>query len=503
MALTAYPPQRLTPGDALTIPPTGASDPTMIRWRRVSGPSMPWTYDLAGNLTVSAPKTLPRGGTALFRAEEGWLPFPPPGLATGAERVVYFGGGTFTVDETVRFEDHRTTKVVPTAGYDGMQVTVSATAGKTYLFTANVQAAVSSPGYNVQVTVVWKNASSGTISTVTGTAVTPPNGTWANVTYQGTAPANTVSANVYLQHTAASTNPYWVGYFGGYDTAGLTIRDVTIDVLPARSTVLTASGERATGPTAPAYVRVDEGNGGYNPIGGPVIGGVGWLSHREGPASSTLELYRDIASLGRFKAIVGEPDMPGTGSVQRAELSPGGAAYLPFTRGTTYWWAFSFRMTGLPPSQAGGWMNICQIHQSPDGGDTEGPQPFGFYWQQSGRIVVDRRYDPNTTTTSNSYQTATTQVAAALTTDVWHNVVIRARMDNGATSTGSLGFWFDGTTVVDVNNVPFGYNDTAQNYPKFGIYRGLGSGVNVCEYANMEIGTTDLTARITSPLPIP
>lgn len=55
---------------------------------------------------------------------------------------------------------------------------------------------------------------------------------------------------------------------------------------------------------------------------------------------------------------------------------------------------------------------------------------------------------------------------------------------------------------VNLTNIPFGFNDTAENYPKFGIYRGVGAGVNIVEFANVEIGTTDLTSRITAPLPI-
>ena len=33
-----------------------------------------------------------------------------------------------------------------------------------------------------------------------------------------------------------------------------------------------------------------------------------------------------------------------------------------------------------------------------------------------------------------------------------------------------------------ITGIPFGYNDTAENYPKFGIYRGVGAGVNVAEF---------------------
>ena len=82
--------------------------------------------------------------------------------------------------------------------------------------------------------------------------------------------------------------------------------------------------------------------------------------------------------------------------------------------------------------------------------------------------------------------------------------VARGRgLDKGGSggATGSLGVWFNGAQKTNQTGIPFGYNDTAENYPKFGIYRGAGAGVNVAEFANVEIGTTDLTSRITAPLP--
>jgi hypothetical protein len=46
------------------------------------------------------------------------------------------------------------------------------------------------------------------------------------------------------------------------------------------------------------------------------------------------------------------------------------------------------------------------------------------------------------------------------------------------------------------------YADSTDTYWKFGIYRKTTAVVQAARYANMEVGTASLAARITSPLPI-
>lgn len=81
----------------------------------------------------------------------------------------------------------------------------------------------------------------------------------------------------------------------------------------------------------------------------------------------------------------------------------------------------------------------------------------------------------------------------------WHYFVHRMRFEK--TSNGRLTSWHNGTQLFD-GVIPVGGNDAAGPYMKYGIYRGASPETIAVQWANVEIGTTDLTARITSPLTI-
>ena len=485
------------PGGALELAPA-ATDGATVRWRQFAGPAAAWGQDRDGNAVLAAPM-LADGATIVMRQEWPYLPLPVPGYETGGAGVAYLYGATTQLDPTVLDPGgSRTLKVTPTDEWGGPAFTTPATAAKTYAFTAQVRAATATPGYTLQVTVVWKDSGGTTLTTVSGTAATPPNGTWATLTYQGTAPANTASAQVSIGHgTLSNPQPYWLGRIDGRDTSQtVQARDHTVSVAPAVRVRRTAGGDVAVARRRPALLLMDTVD---TDLGvGASLGGAAWTVHAEGATTSLRQVWRDPSDPGRYRFVVGEPGTPG-GTVQRAELT---GIRRPFTRGTTWWWSAAFRITGPPPSST--WMNLMQVHQTPDGSDVEGPQPFGLYWQGSGRLVVVRRYDANATTTGSSYTEVETELVSSLATGTWHRIVLRIAMDKGGAggASGSLGVWFNGVQRVNQTGIPFGYNDTAENYPKFGIYRGVGAGVNVAEFANVELGTTDLTSRITAPLPI-
>ena len=485
------------PGGALELAPA-ATDGTAVRWRQLAGPAAAWGQDRDGNAVLAAPM-LADGATIVMRQEWPYLPLPVPGFETGGAGVAYLYGATTQLDAAaLDFGGSRSLKVTPTDEWGGPAFTAPAAAAKTYQFNAQVRAATATPGYTLRISIEWKDAGGTTLTTVSGAAVAPPNSTWATITYQGTAPANTASALVIIQHGALTNpQPYWLGRIDGRDVSQtLQSRDHVVSVAPAARVRRTAGGDVPVARRRPALLLMDTIQ--TDLACGAVLGGTTWNGHVEGATTSLRQVWRDPSDPGRYRFVVGEPGTPG-GSVQRAELS---GFRRPFTRGTTWWWSAAFRITGPPPSST--FMNLMQVHQTPDGGDVEGPQPFGMYWQGSGRLIVTRRWDANATTTGSSYSEAETELAANLTTGVWHRVVLRIGMDKGGSggATGSLGVWFNGSQKTNQTGIPFGYNDTAENYPKFGIYRGVGAGVNVAEFANVELGTTDLTSRITAPLPI-
>jgi hypothetical protein len=85
--------------------------------------------------------------------------------------------------------------------------------------------------------------------------------------------------------------------------------------------------------------------------------------------------------------------------------------------------------------------------------------------------------------------------------NAWHNVVFH--LIQGASDSGRLEYWLDGKKIVDFAGAIGAEENNA--YWKFGIYRGYGpiGTPFAIQYANMEVGTTDLTARIANPQSIP
>ena len=482
------------PGGVVELTPVDAAT---VRWRQIAGPAAWWGQGSDGVCMTAAP-LVADGGTVVMRQEWPWLPLPTPGFETGAAGVDYLYGVTAAPDATVLDPSgSRSMKITPTVNWAGPVFVTPVTAGKSYTFTAMVRAASATPGYKVNLAVDWKDSGGASLGDVSSSPVTPPNGTWLQLTYTGTAPANATAANITVENGVLSNpQPYWLGRVDGRDTSTtLQVRDHVVSIAPAARARRTAAGDVAVARRRPALILMDSVN---SDMGGAYLGGAAWTAHTEGAASSALQVWRDVSDASRFRFIVGEPGTPG-GTVQRAELYGGSR---PLNRASTWWWSAAFRISGPPPSSS--WMNLMQVHQSPDAGEYEGPPPLNVYWQGSGRLIVGRRYDPNTASTSTSYSEVETELAPSLTTGMWHRIVMRIRLDKGGSggATGSLGVWLNGAQKLNATNVPFGYNDAAEPYPKFGIYRGVGAGVNVAEFANVEIGTTDLTPRITAPLPV-
>jgi len=80
----------------------------------------------------------------------------------------------------------------------------------------------------------------------------------------------------------------------------------------------------------------------------------------------------------------------------------------------------------------------------------------------------------------------------------WYSVVIYAKFSPA--SDAELSVWIDGKQVVNKSNFIMGYNQSDSNYWKFGIYRSRSTHQEeVVFYANMELGTKDLSDRILTP----
>lgn len=82
----------------------------------------------------------------------------------------------------------------------------------------------------------------------------------------------------------------------------------------------------------------------------------------------------------------------------------------------------------------------------------------------------------------------------------WYRNVVRAEFHPTA---GKLKSWHNGKLVFDAT-IPMGYVDARGPYWKMGYYDWSElNGGGIVEWANLEVGSADLTARIAAPLPIP
>lgn len=99
----------------------------------------------------------------------------------------------------------------------------------------------------------------------------------------------------------------------------------------------------------------------------------------------------------------------------------------------------------------------------------------------------------------NGREVGNPRYSAKLRRGVWHTAVFHLVQSS---SNGVLDFWLDGAKIVSFRG-PIG-SDGNQAYWKFGIYRGYGPIATplAVEYANMEVGTRDLSERVGKPLSV-
>ncbi len=84
---------------------------------------------------------------------------------------------------------------------------------------------------------------------------------------------------------------------------------------------------------------------------------------------------------------------------------------------------------------------------------------------------------------------------------LWHSFVQRTRFN--AFGHGELQTWIDGQQILNLKQIPIGYNDVIGPYFKYGVYRPPGDPTPMAaRYANMELGYASLADRIKHPLPV-
>jgi polysaccharide lyase-like protein len=149
------------------------------------------------------------------------------------------------------------------------------------------------------------------------------------------------------------------------------------------------------------------------------------------------------------------------------------------------WGADSFYIEKGDPLTTN-WFAIGQMHVQ-----AGGVPALAFSLQNGEFLAVDLRADGNAGGRIGRYPIAR---------GVWYHRVFHLKFDQAGK--GFVKVWINGAQIVDYSGNT-GVSTTQYYYWKFGIYRSQAPEYVAVRYANMTIGTADLSARIAKPVPIP
>lgn len=197
----------------------------------------------------------------------------------------------------------------------------------------------------------------------------------------------------------------------------------------------------------------------------------------------------------RFEVHAGENRGSIDGDLERAEIARVGQ----FPRGTELWGAFDLKVTGdVSQTWPGGGPNVSQLFANPEPGESNKPPPLAFKVTQAGALEVHTRGDQTVTTVVTPRLVVRSSIPNANDGRVIR-VVYRVIMNP---FDGELDVWINGVRVVRTRGASIGYNDTTDESMlqfKIGQYRSHTDEVIVTEFANVEFGTKNLLARISTP----
>jgi hypothetical protein len=216
------------------------------------------------------------------------------------------------------------------------------------------------------------------------------------------------------------------------------------------------------------------------------IRGIKYVPESAGQDWSISRAVNTTADVLRFEVREGDhwaEDSSSDGNKERSELD---GYRQRWKDDDNIWGAYSFFIEPGRPYRSS-WTGISQLH-----GDKV--LPFHVHFENEALAIFTEYQAPG------SRPSSTSQYAGKILRAKWHNVVFHVRQ--GPPGQGRLEFWLDGKKLVDFSG---GIGATGnQIYWKYGIYRGYGpiATTFAVQFANMEIGTTDLAARIVNPVAI-
>lgn len=214
------------------------------------------------------------------------------------------------------------------------------------------------------------------------------------------------------------------------------------------------------------------------------IRGIPYVVESSGNDWSIRRAQAGAIDITRFEVRAGDSWDEDRASGENKERSELDGYKRRYNQGSDVWGSYSFLIEPGAEYQSD-WTAISQMHGSKI-------RPFHIHFK-AGRLIVFSEY-------SGSRAGAQTSVRynGTLSRNEWHHLVFHLR--EGDTN-GQLDIWLDGAKIVDFAGTIGAIGNQA--YWKFGIYRGYGpiAAPLAIQFANMEVGTSDLTARVTAPLP--
>jgi hypothetical protein len=157
-----------------------------------------------------------------------------------------------------------------------------------------------------------------------------------------------------------------------------------------------------------------------------------------------------------------------------------------FPQGADVWGAYAFL---IEPGQEyhSDWTAINQMHGSK-------VRSFHVHYKEGRMIIYTEAAGANGQAASGM------RYAGLISRNVWHQMVFHFK--GGSSTDGRLEFWLDAKKILDYTGAIGAPGNQA--YWKFGIYRGYGPIQTpfAIQFANMEVGSSNLSARIANPLPI-
>lgn len=137
------------------------------------------------------------------------------------------------------------------------------------------------------------------------------------------------------------------------------------------------------------------------------------------------------------------------------------------------------------------WVNIGQLHGSPDAGDYSSMAPIFAVQLMGEQMRIVSRADPNAISTGRVED----QILYKDTTNIirghWYDIKIEIKVD--PFGNGDIDVYRDGVQIVDYHGA-VGYNDAAGPYWREGIYRAPAAETLAVDYRNFEVSTVDETA---------